>query len=120
MTRVRLEIVTMVGSDYVTWDSDGLPTFPHGDLDDGESVPAAARRIVHAFSQTENPKLELIDIRSEPGAVTLVLRAMLVSDPQGKTRRFKRMELPERVGSTTGRSVEEALKTSIAYKLTRA
>ncbi len=119
MTRVLLECVTMAGSDYVLYPRDGAPVFPHGEVRDGEHPAAAAKRIVKEWTGTDAPKLELVDVLAEPGALTFVMRAMLVADPQGAPERRKRMELPERVGRLTGRWVEEALKTSLAYKLTR-
>jgi len=118
MTRVLVECVTMVGSEYVLWDKDGL-RFPHGDLRDGEAPGDAARRLVLEWSGTKAPKLEMVDVLGAPGSLTLVIRAMLVEEPQGVAKRAKRMELPDKVGALTGKYVEEALKTSLNYKLTR-
>lgn len=108
----------MVGAEYVLWDRNGL-TFPHGELRDGEAPGDAARRIVLDWTGTRQPKLELLDMVSAPGVLTLIFRAMLVEEPQGAAKRAKRMELPETVGALKGKYVEEALKTSLAYKLTR-
>lgn len=118
MTRVLVEVVTMVGSDYVLWDRSGL-RFPHGELADGEAPGDAARRLVLEWTGTKAPKLEILDILSVAGVVTLVFRAMLVEEPAGSPKRVKRMELPASVGALSGKYVEEALKTSLAYKLTR-
>lgn len=118
MTRVLVEVVTMVGSEYVLWDKDGI-RFPHGELRDGEAPGDAARRIVQEWTGTKAPKLEMVDVLTAPGAMTLVVRAMLVEEPQNVAKRAKRMELPEKVGALAGKYVEEALKTSLNYKLTR-
>lgn len=118
MTRVTLDCITMAGNEYVLWERDG-PVFPGGDVRDGEHPAEAARRIVQEWSGTKAPKLELVDFRPAPGALSLVFRAILTDEPQGSARRAKRMELPERVGALTGRYVEDALKTSLNYKLTR-
>ena len=119
MTAVRLVCIAMAGNEYVLWDRNGL-AFPHGELVDGESPADAARRIVASWSSTQAPKLELVDMVAAPGELTLVFRALLTSEPAGVAKRVKRMELPERVGSLTGKYVEDALKTSLSYKLTRA
>lgn len=118
MTHVRLACITMAGNEYALWDRNGL-TFPHGDVRDSESPADAARRIVEEWTSTKAPKLELIDMLAEPGALTLVFRAILTEDPQGVAKRAKRMELPENVGTLSGKYVEDALKTSLNYKLTR-
>lgn len=118
MTRVLVECITMVGGEYVLWDKDGV-RFPHGELRSGEAVGDAARRLVLDWSGTRAPKLELVDLVTASDTVTLVVRAMLVDEPTGVARRAKRMELPEHVGALTGKYVEEALKTSLNYKLTR-
>jgi ADP-ribose pyrophosphatase YjhB (NUDIX family) len=94
-------------------------TFPHGELKVGEAPGDAARRIVAEWTSTKAPKLELVDVTSAPDGLTLVMRAMLVEEPQGVAQRSKRMALPENVGALTGKYVEEALKTSLNYKLTR-
>ncbi|HVM46346.1 MAG TPA: hypothetical protein VM582_10465 [Candidatus Thermoplasmatota archaeon] len=119
MARVLLECITMVGNEYVLWDREG-PSFPRGELGEGEPPAEAARRLVAEWTGTKTPKLELVDLLAQPGALVLVFRAMLVEEPKGVALRAKRMELPERVGSLTGKYVEEALKTSLNYKLTRA
>lgn len=119
MTRVVLDVVTMVGSHYVLYVREGGPVFPSGDLVDGEQPAEGARRLVREWTGTKQPKLELVDLRAAPGELRLIFRAMLTDDPQGKTVRAGRMELPARVGALAGRDVEEALKTSLAYKLTR-
>lgn len=119
MTRLLLECITMAGSEYVLYPRDGDLVFPHGALQDGERPASAARRLVKEWTGTEAPKLELVDVLAEPGVLTFVMRALLVSDPQGAPERRRRMELPERVGRLAGRWVEDALKTSLAYKLTR-
>lgn len=118
MTRVLLECITMLGSEYVLWDRSGL-AFPHGELKDGESPAEAARRLVLEWTGTKAPKLELADMLAAPGTLTLVFRAMLTEEPQGAATRAKRMELPEKVGALSGKYVEETLKTSLNYKLTR-
>lgn len=120
MTRVHLVCITMAGNEYVLSPREGGLAFPHGDLREGEHPAAGARRIVKEWTGTDLPKLELVDMLAEGGALTLVMRAMLVSDPQGAHERRKRMELPERVGALTGKWIEDALKTSLSYKLTRA
>ena len=119
MTRILLEIVTMAGNEYVLWERSGL-VFPHGEARDGEPPADAARRLVSEWTGTRSPKLELVDMVAGPGALTLVFRAMLVEEPKGAAKRAKRMELPEKVGALSGKYVEEALKTSLNYKLTRA
>ncbi|HET6403026.1 MAG TPA: NUDIX domain-containing protein [Candidatus Thermoplasmatota archaeon] len=118
MTHVRLVCITMVGNEYALWERDGL-SFPHGDVGDGESPADAARRVVEEWTGTKAPKLELADLLAEPGSLTLVFRAMLTEEPKGSPRRAKRMELPEKVGLLSGKYVEDALKTSLNYKLTR-
>ena len=118
MTTVRLVCIPMAGNEYVLWERDGL-TFPHGELRDGEAPADGARRIVHEWSGTKAPKLELVDMLAEAGSLLLVFRALLTEEPQGAAKRAKRMELPERVGTLAGRYVEDALKTSLNYKLTR-
>ena len=118
MTSVRLVCITMVGSEYVLWDKNGL-TFPHGDVKDGEQPAEAMRRIVEEWTGTKGPKLEMVDVVARPGELLLVARAMLIDEPKNVAKRAKRMELPEKVGALTGKYVEESLKTSLAYKLTR-
>lgn len=118
MTVVRLVCISMVGSEYVLWDRQG-PSFPEGELQDGESPAEGARRLVAEWSGTKAPKLELADLLAAPGTLTLVFRALLTEEPQPAPQRAKRMELPERVGSLSGKYVEETLKTSLNYKLTR-
>ena len=119
MTRVELACITMAGSEYVLYPRDGGPAFPHGVLSDGEHPGAGARRLVREWTGTEAPKLEMVDVLAAPGVLTFVMRALLVAEPQGAPQRFRRMELPERVGALSGKWVEDALKTSLAYKLTR-
>ena len=119
MTRVLLECITMAGTEYALYAREGGLVFPHGELRDGEHPAAGARRVVKDWTGTDAPKLELVDVLAEPGALTFVMRALLVAEPQGAPERRRRMELPERVGSLTGKWVEDALKTSLAYKLTR-
>ena len=118
MTTVRLACITMVGNEYALWDRDGL-TFPHGELKDGEQPADALRRIVEEWTGTKAPKLEMVDVVAKPGELLLVARAMLVEDPKGAAKRAKRMELPEKLGMLSGKYVEESLKTSLNYKLTR-
>lgn len=113
--RVELEVVTMAGSQFVLYEKG----FPRGELKEGEAPAAAARRVVKEWTGTDAPKLELVDMMPRPGALALVFRAMLTSEPQGDVRRVNRMELPETVGALRGKDVEEMLKTSLAYKLTR-
>lgn len=105
----------MAGSQYVLYGG----AFPQGDLGDGEAPADAARRVVKAATGTDAPKLELVDLRARPGALLLVFRGLLTSEPQGQPQRVDRMALPESVGLLKGREVEEMLKTSLAYKLTR-
>lgn len=119
MATVRVECVTMVGSEYVLFERNGVLSFPHGELKVGEAPGDAARRIVADWTSTKSPKLELVDVVSSAEGLTLVMRAMLVEEPQGVVKRAKRMELPEKVGALSGKYVEEALKTSLNYKLTR-
>lgn len=120
MTRVRLDVVTMAGNEYVLYERGASPQFPHDELHAGEHPAAGARRVVHAWTGTDSPKLELVDLRViQPDMLSLVFRAHLTAEPERKAVRVKRMELPERVGDLTGRDVEEALKTSLSYKLTR-
>lgn len=118
MTKVGIVCITMVGSEYALWDREGL-TFPNGELREGEAPADATRRIILEWTGTSAPKLELVDLLHTSGALTLVLRAMLVEEPKNAARRVKRMELPEKVGPFTGRYVEESLKTGLNYKLTR-
>lgn len=118
--RTLLACIAMSGSQYVLYERDGAPSFPHGELREGEPVPDAMRRVVAEWTGTRAPKLELVDLVSAPGALTLVFRALLTEEPQGAPRRVNRMELPARAGPLEGKYVEEALKTSLAYKLTRA
>lgn len=118
MTRLLIECVTMAGNEYVLWERDGV-VFPHGEAREGEALGDAARRIVQEWTGTKGPKLELVDVLSASAAVTFVMRAMLVEEPQGVAKRAKRMELPEKVGALSGKYVEDALKTSLNYKLTR-
>lgn len=119
MTAVRLVCITMTGNEYALWEREGL-SFPHDEVREGESPADAARRVVQEWTSTKAPKLELVDMLASAGTLTLVFRAMLTEDPRGVTRRIKRMELPERVGALAGKYVEDALKTSLNYKLTRA
>lgn len=119
MTTVRVVCITMVGSEYALWDRQGL-TFPHGELKEGEQPADAMRRIVEEWTGTRSPKLEMVDLVASPGALLLLARAMLVEEPKDVAKRAKRMELPAKVGELTGKYVEESLKTSLNYKLTRA
>ena len=118
--RVLLEIITMAGTQYVLYEREGKPFFPHGEPRDGEAPANAARRIVQEWTGTLNPKLELVDLVASAGTLTLVFRAVLVDEPRGGPRRVNRMELPGRVGTLEGKYVDDALKTSLSYKLTRA
>ena len=120
MTDVQLVCIAMAGNEYVLWERGGALSFPEASLADGESPADAARRLVLEWSGTRLPKLELVDVLASPGKLTLVMRAMLIEEPQGVARRAKRFELPEKVGSLTGKYVEDALKTGLNYKLTRA
>lgn len=119
MTRVLLACIAMSGNQYVLYERDGALSFPQGELRAGEPVADAMRRIVEEWTGTRAPKLELVDLLNGPDALTLVYRAMLVEEPQGAARRVNRMELPAKVGALDGKHVEDALKTSLAYKLTR-
>lgn len=114
MTRVSLHVITMAGSEYALVGG----AFPSGDLRAGEQPAEGARRIVEETTGTRAPKLELVDLRAEGDELRLVFRALLTDEPKGATR-ARRMELPEKVGALTGKYVEDALKTSLAYKLTR-
>jgi ADP-ribose pyrophosphatase YjhB (NUDIX family) len=116
MTRVRLACIAMSGSQYVLYGG----AFPEGELRAGEPVPDAMRRVVEEATGTRAPKLELVDLLHEGDALTLVYRALLTDEPRAGATRVDRMGLPETVGSLRGRYVEDALKTSLAYKLTRA
>lgn len=118
MTRVLLECIAMAGSEYVLWEREGL-VFPHGELRDGETPAEGARRLVEEWTGTKAPKLELVDLLAAPGSLTLVFRAILTDEPTGSPKRFPRMGLPERVGALKGAYVDDALKTSLNYKLTR-
>jgi ADP-ribose pyrophosphatase YjhB (NUDIX family) len=120
MTRVLLACIAMSGSQYVLFERDGHPVFPQGELRPGEAVPDAMRRVVEEWTGTRAPKLELVDLLSSADALTLLYRAILTDEPKGAAKRVNRMELPDKVGLLGGRQVEEALKTSLAYKLTRA
>jgi ADP-ribose pyrophosphatase YjhB (NUDIX family) len=121
MFRVRLDLVTMAGNQYVLYEGDGAgATFPHGELREGEQPADAARRVVKEWTGTDAPKLELVDLRVvAPGELALLVRAHLTGEPAGKALRVERMGLPARVGALAGADVEEALKTSLSYKLTR-
>lgn len=120
MTRVRLTCITMAGNEYVLYqDHDGQATFPHGELADAEPPAEAARRILRQWTKTEAPKLELSDMRATPGELHLLFRAHLTQDPHDATGRAPRMGLPERVGVFSGKEIEESLKTSLSYKLSR-
>jgi hypothetical protein len=117
MTRVVLDVVTMAGNEYVLYDG----AFPRGELREGEHPAEAARRLVKDATGTLAPKLELVDLRvPAPGTLSLLFRAHLTGEPQGTPQRLGRMSLPARVGELGGAEVEEALKTSLSYKLTRA
>lgn len=117
--RVLLDVVTMLGSQFVLYERDGAKVFPAGELRDGEHPAEGARRLVLEWTGTKAPKLELADLRVKPGELHMIFRAMLTDDPRGKPARANRMELPEKVGALSGKEVEEALKTSLSYKLTR-
>jgi predicted NUDIX family NTP pyrophosphohydrolase len=119
MTTVELDCITMAGNQYALFPREGAPVFPRGELRDGEAPADAARRVVKDWSGTDAPpKLEIVDLRAAPGKLALVFRAHLTADPVG-AKLVPRMGLPERVGPYTGKDVEEMLKTSLAYKLTR-
>jgi ADP-ribose pyrophosphatase YjhB (NUDIX family) len=120
MTRVTLACIAMAGNQYVLYERGGVLSFPEGELREGEPVADAMRRLVEAWTGTRAPKLELVDVLHAPGELRLVYRAMLIDEPQGDAKRVARMELPAKVGALEGKYVEEALKTSLAYKLTRA
>lgn len=119
MTQVELVCVTMVGNEYALFPREGQSVFPHGVLQDGEGPAVGARRVVQEWTGTVAPKLELVDVLAEPGSLTFVMRALLTAEPAVPFERRKRMELPERVGRLGGKWVEDALKTSLSYKLTR-
>lgn len=122
MTRVRLDVVTMAGSEYVLYEREGRPAqFPHDDLRAGEHPAAGARRVVREWTGTDAPKLELVDLRvMGDDQLSFLFRAHLTGEPTtGRSVRAKRMELPATVGTLKGSEVEEALKTSLSYKLTR-
>lgn len=118
MTQLRLVCITMAGHEYALFDGG----FPEGEPRDGEPIGDAARRLVDEWTGTQLPKLEIVDLLAAPGRLTFVMRALLITEPASTTRkltRAKRMELPAKVGSLDGKYVEEALKTSSSYKLTR-
>lgn len=119
MTRVQLVCITMAGAEYVYYERDAGLSFPQGELREGESPAQAARRLVEEWTGTMAPKLEMVDITAQPGTLTFVMRAMLVESPTGSPRKAPRMGLPAKVGLLDGKYIEEALKTSLAYKLTR-
>ena len=119
MTDVQLVCIAMAGNEYVLWDRAGAWSFPEGALAEGEAPADAARRLVLEWTGTRAPKLELVDLLASAGKLTLVMRAMLTDEPQHAPKRAKRFELPEKVGTLTGKYVEEALKTGLNYKLTR-
>lgn len=119
MPRVLLEIITMAGTQFVVYEREGKPVFPHGEPRDGEAPAQAARRIVQEWTGTQGPKLELVDLQASAGTLTLIFRAVLVDEPRGGAKRINRMELPARVGTLEGKYVDDALKTSLSYKLTR-
>lgn len=116
--RVTFDVVTMVGSQYALFERDGHAQFPHGELHEGEPVAAAARRVVAEWTGVDAPKLEIVDLRSERSELAIVVRALL---PEAKSPHTlaPRMGLPPSVGRLPPAYVEEALKTSLAYKLTR-
>lgn len=116
--RVRLVCITMLGADYVLCERDG-GAFPHGELAPAEPPAEAARRVVLEWTGTRAPKLELVDLRADAEGLLLVFRAMLTETPTTPTLKAARMSLPARVGALAGPDVEEMLKTSLAYKLTR-
>lgn len=120
MTRVLLACIAMAGNQYVLYEKDGALRFPEGELQEREAVPDAMRRIVESWTGTKLPKLEVVDLLSGAGTLTIVYRALLTDEPKGAAKRVNRMELPQKVGLLEGRQVEEGLKTSLAYKLTRA
>lgn len=121
MTRVRLDVVTMAGNEYILYERGGAPQFPNDALREGEHPAAGARRVVKEWTGTDAPKLELVDLRvAAPDELSFLFRAHLTADPAGKPTRAKRMELPAMVGTLKGSEVEEALKTSLSYKLTRS
>jgi len=110
----------MAGTQYVLYEREGKPVFPHGEPRDGEAPAQAARRLVEEWTATKSPKLELVDLAASPGTLTLIFRAVLVDEPRNGPKRVNRMELPPRVGTLEGKYVDDALKTSLSYKLTRA
>lgn len=118
--KVELECIAMAGNQYVLTLQGGAPAFPRGELRPGEPPADAMRRIVKEATGTDAPKLEVVELRAgKQDALQIVFRALLVGEPQGEHKRVARMELPERVGTFTGREVEEMLKTGLNYKLTR-
>lgn len=118
--RVLLDVITMQGSRYVLVERDGSARFPAGELAAGETPGAAARRILKESTGLEGPKLEVVDMRPAGGDLQVVFRALVGDAPKTPHRTAGRYELPEDLGRLTGAYVEEALKTSFAYKLTRA
>lgn len=118
MTRVEIVCITMVGAEYALFDRGEGPEFPRGELRDGEPVADGARRLVAEWAGATLPKLEVVDFLSSPGGLAIVMRALVAEAPRPH-RRAPRMGLPPKVGPIDGKWIEEALKTSVAYKLTR-
>lgn len=97
--------------------------FPEGVLGAGEAPAEAVRRILDSSIGTEvagGAKLELLDLLPADGDLLLLFRALLTELPSVPHRAANRMELPNKVGRFAGRAVEDAMKTSLAYKLTRS
>lgn len=117
--RVLLDLVTMVGHRYLLLEREGRPQFPSGEVAPGEAPAAAARRILSEWTGLANPKLEVLDMRPHGQDLQFVLRALFADPPTVPHTTAGRYELPAQVGRLAGPYVEEALKTSLSYKLTR-
>lgn len=117
--RVTLDLVTMQGARYVLLDRGNGPEFPHGELKSGEAPGAAARRILLDWTGLTDPKLEVVDFVTEADELRMLFRAISADLPKVAHKTAGRMELPPKLGRLTGPAVEEALKTSLAYKLIR-
>ncbi|HWG92404.1 MAG TPA: NUDIX domain-containing protein [Candidatus Thermoplasmatota archaeon] len=129
---VLAHVIVMDGTRYALFrpHHGGEPVFPHGAFKVGEAPAEAARRLVKEWTGTDNPKLEVVDFltRDGPGGhktLEFVFRALLTDAPKvgpaaSELVHRNRMELPDRVGTLQGRWIEDALKTGLNYKLTRA
>ncbi len=127
---LTLDVITMVGAEFVlmrTKESGDAWGFPSDTFHVGESPADAARRVVTAWTQTRAPKLELVDWRvsHDPWEMAFVFRALLIEEPKVggavvELKRMNRAELAGTLGRLDGAWVQDALKTGLNYKLTRA